>query len=149
MQSSNPVLIEKENIWQVIPQRSPMIMVDQLVSCGEISTTTKLLVSRENIFCVNGLFTEAGMVENIAQTAAARVGYICKEANVAVPIGYIGAVKSLKFYFLPEVNTQITTEIVISHQVFDVTVINGTVTVAGKIAAECEMKIFIKKDSQG
>ena len=40
----------------------------------------------------NGEFSEAGLMENIAQTAAARAGYIAVMENKPVAIGYIMSV---------------------------------------------------------
>jgi predicted hotdog family 3-hydroxylacyl-ACP dehydratase len=140
------MLVGKEEILQLIPQRFPIIMIEKLVSCDEKQTETALWITENNIFCHDGYFSEPGLVENIAQTAASRAGYLCRQQQIPVPIGYIGAVKNLEIYFLPEVNTEIQTQITVSHQVFDVSVIQGIIKNNGKIAARCEMKIFISRN---
>ncbi|HEX8545717.1 MAG TPA: 3-hydroxyacyl-ACP dehydratase, partial [Cytophagaceae bacterium] len=99
MTTSTNYLINKENITEIIPQRPPIVMIDSLVACNEDYTETNLYISEENIFCKDGFFGEPGLVENIAQTAAARIGYLCKQADADVPIGYIAAVKNLQIYF--------------------------------------------------
>lgn len=145
--TTNTVLAEGRELIELIPQRAPMVMIHRLISCNEKQTESSLFISEDNIFTENGHFSAPGMVENIAQTAAAGVGYTCKKENVPVPIGYIGAVKNLAIYFLPETGTDIHTEISIAHQVFEVTVINGTVRTSKGIAAQCEMKIFIRRQN--
>lgn len=142
------VLAEGDEILKLIPQRAPMVMLQKLLSCNETQTETSLWIEEQNIFCQDGFFTEPGLVENIAQTAAARVGYLCQQEQIPVPIGYIGAVKNLEVYFLPEINTEIQTQITIAHQVFDVTVIQGVVKSSGKTVAQCEMKIFIRPSAE-
>jgi len=82
-------------------------------------------------------------VENIAQTAAARIGYICSRENKPVPIGYIAAVQHLKIDGLPKVGDILETEITIKNQVLNVTIISGHSRVGEKLVASCEMKIFI------
>ncbi len=52
-------------------------------------------------------------MENIAQTAAARAGYSPKENHRQPAIGYIGSVKDLFIYALPEINENIETEITV------------------------------------
>jgi 3-hydroxymyristoyl/3-hydroxydecanoyl-(acyl carrier protein) dehydratase len=140
-------ILNKESITEIIPQRPPMVMIDNLIVCDENYTETTFYIDGNNVFAKEGYFSEPGLVENIAQTAAARIGYLCKQAKVEVPIGYIAAVKNLQIHFIPPVNTTITTQIKVTHQVLDITVINGTVTVDDKLAAECEMKIFAKRIS--
>ena len=48
------------------------------------------------------IFKEPGLVENIAQTAAARAGYISHTENKPVLVGYIGAVNNLQVFSLPK-----------------------------------------------
>jgi predicted hotdog family 3-hydroxylacyl-ACP dehydratase len=141
------MLAENDDVLNLIPQRPPMVMLHSLISCGEHTTESRLKIEYGNIFVEDGAFSASGMVENIAQTAAARVGYICLRENIPVPIGFIGAVKDLKIFFLPELNKEIHTLVTITHQVFDVTVIQGTIRCEGEIAAQCEMKIFIQKNT--
>ena len=84
------------------------------------------------------------VVANIAQTAAARAGYIAVTGNKPVQVGYIGAIKNLVIHSLPLVNDELLTEINVENQIFDVTLIKGKITCKGSLLAECEMKIFIQ-----
>jgi hypothetical protein len=103
------------------------------------------LIKDDNIFCKNGLFQESGIVENIAQSAAARIGYFCKMSNTIPPIGFIGAVKNLKIFFLPASGSELVTEITVMHEVMECNIISGKVSCNGQQVAECEMKVFIQK----
>jgi predicted hotdog family 3-hydroxylacyl-ACP dehydratase len=138
------MIVLKENIESLIPQRQPFVMIDELSYSDGNLTRTRLQVSAGNIFVENGLLTEPGLLENIAQTAAARAGYEAKKENAPVRIGYIGAVKNFEVFDLPAVNDIIETEIIIGNQVFDVSVIKGVISCNGRVIAKCEMKIFIK-----
>ena len=133
------------NILDLIPQRPPMVMVDNLISCNENITITKLLIRKENIFCSNGFFTEPGLIENIAQSAAARVGYFNKLNDTEPLIGFIGAIKELNIFFLPKELTEINTEITIESEILGFTLIHGKIFSDNKIVASCEMRIFIKQ----
>jgi len=135
---------EQFNLLELIPQRPPMVMIDQLVQYNEKKSTTKFFIQKENIFCENGLFTEPGLIENIAQTAAARIGYLNKTSNIKVLIGYIGSIKNLKIFFLPKVSTEITTEVIIENEMLGFTLIHGKIISNNNVAAECNMTIFIK-----
>ncbi len=134
-----------EDILLLIPQRPPFVMVDKLLSSDENSTQTAFRVNEENVLVVEGKFSEAGLMENIAQTAAARAGYIAMMENKPIAVGYIGAVKNLEIFDLPKINDELVTEVKIENQVFDVTVISGTVRRNDIVMAQCEMNIFNSK----
>ena len=131
-----------ENIIELIPQKHPMVMIDKLIYSDNKRTETSFFIKEDNIFCENGVFCEPGLIENIAQTAAARQGFLVKKGKSDVLIGYIGAIKNLKINFLPKINTEINTEIIIENEILGVTIIYGKVKCNDKVAAECEMKIF-------
>jgi len=134
-----------EDILLLIPQRPPFVMVDKLVSCDGNSTQTAFRVNEENVLVVNGEFSEAGLMENIAQTAAARAGYLAMMQNIPVTVGYISMVKNLEIFELPKINDELVTEVKIENQVLDMTVISGTVRRDGNVMAQCEMNIIVSK----
>ncbi|MDE3247988.1 MAG: 3-hydroxyacyl-ACP dehydratase [Bacteroidota bacterium] len=134
-----------EEIIQLIPQRPPFVMIDGLLHSDETTTRSQLAIRVDNIFVADGWLTAPGLLENIAQTAAARAGYEAKQQGGPVRIGYIGAVKNFSVEALPALGTSIETEVAVVSQVFDVSVVKGTVRQEGKLLAACEMKIFIQK----
>ncbi|MEO6490820.1 MAG: 3-hydroxyacyl-ACP dehydratase [Ferruginibacter sp.] len=137
----------EERCWgealSFIPQRPPFVMVDRIVSNTDTVTITGFVIHPDNIFVENGIFREPGLVENIAQSAAARAGYIAKTEGQPVRIGFIGSIKNLRVMDLPKINDEIITEITIENQIFDVSIIRGRITCKNEMIAECEMKIFI------
>ena len=133
----------KEPIESLIPQRAPFIMVDELVWSDEKGSRSVFRVRKDNIFVENGKLREAGMLENIAQTAAARAGFTAKKDNEPVRVGYIGAVKNFEVFNLPAITDILETVITVTNQVFDVTVVKGSINCNHQLMATCEMKIFI------
>ncbi|HEY0298144.1 MAG TPA: 3-hydroxyacyl-ACP dehydratase [Arachidicoccus sp.] len=133
----------EKNILSLIPQRPPFVMIDELLHVDETIARSSFVIKEENILTENGTFSEAAIVENIAQTAAAHAGYfsLIKKGNVA--LGYIGAIKNLQIFSLPNVNSLLMTEVRIVDQIFDVTLISGKVFCSDKLIAACEMKIFV------
>ena len=133
----------EEDILSLIPQRPPFVMIDKLLYFNETITQTSFLITKENIFVETGEFCEAGLMENIAQAAAARAGYIARLENKPVSAGYIGAVKNLEIMGLPKINDELITEIKFESQVFDIMFISGRVCCKDNLVATCEMKIFV------
>jgi len=120
-------------------------MVDKVLDYHETGFTTSFYITENNIFQENGLFKEPGLVENIAQTAAARAGYVSRRESKPVQVGYIGAVNALQVHKLPRTGNELITEITIENQIFDVTLISGKITCNNETIAQCKMKIFINQ----
>lgn len=142
-------IMEDKEITTYIPQRPPIVMIGKIENVDESGIDTTFLIEKENIFCQKGKFREPGLIENIAQTAAARIGYVCEKEEKEIPIGFIGAIKNLKIHFLPAEGEVIKTRVTIEHVVFNATIITGKIFCRETLAAECEMKIFLKEDETG
>lgn len=137
------MLVSKTDITALIPQRPPFVMIDELVWNNEQAACTGFQIDAGNIFVENGRFTEPGLVENIAQTVAARAGYVARLSGQPVEVGYIAAIKNLAIYGLPQLKDQLLTEVTELNRVFNVLLVKGRVTCRESLLAECEMKIFI------
>jgi hypothetical protein len=122
-----------------------MVMIGELVRTDERSAVSAFEIKEGNLFVENGFFREAGIVENIAQTAALHAGYN-RDVTKPVQTGFIGSVNNLVIHQLPKVGDRLETTIWILHEIFGATVIGGKVTCGGTVLAECEMKIFLKEN---
>jgi 3-hydroxymyristoyl/3-hydroxydecanoyl-(acyl carrier protein) dehydratase len=132
------------NILDLLPQRPPFVAIDRMVHFDTVVTVTCLKILDSSIFVENGLFTENGIIENIAQTCAARMGYINKNLQSgSVKIGFIGSIKNLVIEELPRVGDELKTTIEVVSEVFAITLVNANVKVADKLVASCEMKISL------
>jgi predicted hotdog family 3-hydroxylacyl-ACP dehydratase len=130
-------------VLSLIPQKAPFVFIDKLLDYDECGAKTSFKIKAENVLVVNGMFTEAGIMENIAQTAAARAGRLALKEGKPVIAGYIGSVKNFEVFNVPKVNEELITEIKIENQVFNITIISGIVTCNNVLIAQCEMNIFI------
>lgn len=139
-------IYEGKDILQLIPQRPPIVMVDSFYGIEENISRSGLTILPNNLFCQDGFFQETGIIEHVAQSAAARIGYIYRLASQPVPLGFIGSVEKMRIYQLPAVNTELLTEITIIQEVFDITLISALVKSRAQLIAECRMKIFLKKE---
>ena len=134
------------NILDLIPQRVPIVMVDEFLGIDNNVSRTRFTVYNDNIFVNNGEFSECGLIEHIAQSAAARVGYIFKSKNLPIPIGYIGSINNFVIYQNPKVGEAINTTIEIIQEVFNITLIQAYCHIDGKEIASCRMKIFLENN---
>ncbi len=134
------------DIQDIIPQRPPFLMVDHLLSYDDTTSEASLLVRPDNIFLTDVLQT-AGLVEHIAQTCAARIGYYNKYIlRRDVVIGYIGAIRHLDVKRLPGEGELIVAHIEEQGSVFGMTLVNARVSTSqGELLAEGEMKIALSE----
>lgn len=128
-------------ITELIPQRPPFVMVDRLISCCITDAVTELTVSSDNIFCDNEILSQPGMLENMAQSCAARMGWLNKTRNEAVQIGMIGEIKNCKFVRQPKVGELVTTHVHIVEDIFNLTLATVTMKIGEEILASTTIKI--------
>ena len=132
------------NILDLLPQRPPFIMIDRMLHFDMVLTVTAMKIVEDNLFVEDGFLTEAGVTENIAQTCAARMGYINKYlCSDNVKIGFIGSIKDLVFEELPKVGDELKTTVEVVSEIFAITLVQAKVEVGDKLIASCEMKISI------
>lgn len=132
-------------IEELIPQRVPIVMVDRLTSIEEGVSYTELEVRADNLFVERGVLSECGLIEHIAQSAAARIGYLFRTRGEAVPIGYIGSVNQFALGRLPRVGERLTTSIRVLQEVYQVSLVEAEVRSGEEVVASSRMKIFLEQ----
>lgn len=135
--------IEDITLRELIPQRPPFVMIDRLLSCDKVVTVTELVVRADNVFVADGHFTAEGLMENIAQTCAARMGYINLSQGEKVKIGVIGAVSGYEVFRTPKVGERIVTTIEVVEELFQITLVKAAIRCDEEVIAEANMKIAL------
>ena len=142
---SKPLLLGEE-LYKLIPQRNPIVMVDTFFCADEKSAETGLHVKLGNIFCEGGFLREPGMIEHVAQSAAAFAGYVPFAKGESPKLGFIGEVKKFKIVRLPKVGEFLHTYLHVLGEAAGVTLILAETKSDEEVLASCQMKIFIKED---
>ncbi|MDN3708609.1 ABC transporter permease [Myroides ceti] len=103
-------------IARYLPHCQPMLMVDIIDYIDDENVDTSFEIKPSTLFVENDFFTEAGLIENAAQTCSAIVGqhYFFDDnkqeiENVKV-VGFISAIKKIEIFSLPKVHTVIKTK---------------------------------------
>lgn len=133
------------DVHTVLPQQEPFVMVGNLIAFTSDASTTETVISDTNIFVDNGYFSPSGMMENIAQTCAARVGFYNKYVlHKDVQVGFIGAVRNYLINELPAAGTTIHTKVDILQDIFGMTLANARVVSGDKVYATAEIKLSVR-----
>lgn len=123
-------------------------MVDVVWSATDEGAETGLTVREDNIFVEDGLFCEPGLIEHIAQSAAAYAGYGTFMRGEKPKLGYIGEIKECIFHQLPPVGSELRTSIKLMAEVTGIRLICAETTCEGRPVANCQMKIFLKEETE-
>ena len=137
------------DIHELLPQQEPFVMVSRLTYFDEKTIETETEIKADNIFVDDGLFSASGLVENIAQTCAARIGYVNKYIlKKGIQLGFIGAIRNLEVIGLPKVGDTITTRVEVLEDVFGMTLANASVACGEKTLVTTEIKIAVKEGTE-
>ena len=136
----------QSDVLPFIPQRPPFVMIDKVLHADGTVSETSFTIREGHLFVEEGAFNESGLVENMAQTAAAGTGFKAQQDGQPAPVGFIGALKGLQIIELPKVGETITTTITFVHQVMNAHIVQGVVRIGDREIASCELKIFLQSE---
>ena len=141
--------IEDFSLDELIPQRSPFVMIDRLVSCDMVVAVTEFTLHEDTVFVTEGCFSASGLMENMAQTCAARIGYIHLCRGEKVRIGVIGAVSDFEVFRTPKVGECIVTTIEVQEELFQITLVKATVRCGDETIAQAKLKVALMNTDSG
>ena len=133
-------------ITQLIPQREPILMVDELLGVEGEQALTCFTIRPENIFLdEEDRLEESGVIEHIAQSASAFMGYkAIMDGATEPPVWVLGEVKKFHCYQRPQVGERLLTTITLELEMNGGILLRGQTHVGDECVAETQMKIFIK-----
>jgi len=128
-------------IVKLIPQRSPMIMVDKMLSCDENNAVAEFTIRQDNILLGDKSFSAPGIVENMAQSCAARMGCVDLLHGEPIKLGYIGEVRNAIITYYPHCGEILHTYIHVIEDMFNVLLADVLVKIDGKTIATAQIKV--------
>ena len=126
---------------ELIPQRDPIVLVDRLLDSNETTSVSDFLIREDCVFVEDNRIVSAGLLENIAQTCALRIGYL--NCGQQVRIGVVGAVKNFTALRFPSTGETLTTTVKEILYVDPALVVSAETRVGSELVAHCEMKVFL------
>lgn len=130
------------DILNYIPQRPPFVFIDGIVSIEDDGHfKTVYTVKEETPLSRNGQLSEAGLVEFMAQSIAAHIGYTTVGE---VQIGVIGSIKNFDIHDLPKTGETIYGELKILNQIFGVSLVEAKIINNGQEIASGELKVALQ-----
>ena len=137
---------EDIDVHTLLPQQEPFVMIDQLLHFDEVTTTTRFTVREDHLYVENGRLNACALIENIAQTCAARMGYINHYIyKKEVQLGFIGSVKNLIVKRVPLLGETLTTTIKVMEEIMQLTLVQAEIKVGEETIVTAEMKIALSE----
>ena len=147
------MLANIDTVAKLIPQDPPMVMVHGLLEHDDRQTLTTFTLEDTNIFIEDGLFNEAGLIENMAQSAALRTGWISAGAveegtNFKPAVGVIGAIKNFELFKKPASGERLETTIELLTEFGNATMVKASISTGHEMIASAELKIFLSEEQE-
>jgi len=139
------MLANMDKVKELIPQKEPFVMVDELLTYTEENLKSRFRVVPNNIFVENNCFVESGIIEHMAQSVALHTGYQFFLKNKPAPTGYIGSIKNVEINRLPKAGEYLETVVDIIQEFMGVTMVKIETFCEGEIVAKSQMKTVLAK----
>lgn len=135
------------NIHHFLPHREPMLMTDYILELTKEKVITSFEIKEDNIFVNKGVFVEAGLIENSAQTCSSILGqsfFENPEADTKV-IGFITNIKKIEIFSLPKVGTTIISKASLISQFENICQIFCETFLEDELLIRSEINLFIQE----
>ncbi|MBP6365247.1 hypothetical protein SDC9_25777 [bioreactor metagenome] len=137
-----------EQMVELIPQRTPFVFVDAFYGENNTLFQSGFTPDEGDYFVVDGYLTEPGVIEHMAQSAAASSGWSYRERGEKIPVGFIGAVADFELKYLPVCGAEIRTNIRFSGEFGGISLVEAESFQNGETFAKGKLKIFIDKEKE-
>jgi len=137
------MILSAEQVAELIPQKAPMVMVGALLYIDSKTTVCNFTIPNNHILLESGNLQRTALIENMAQTAAVRAGYLAQQAGTEPKTGFIGAIKNFDVFMDVKAGQTIVTSIENTSEVFNASMVEGKIEMDGVLIASGEMKIFL------
>ena len=124
--------MNRHDIETFIPQRPPFVFIDTIEEVTDSTARTHFTIPETCPLVEDGILPLSGLMENAAQTCAARAGN---------KIGFIGAVKKLEVTRFPRVGETIYTEARVVQEVLNISLMEVITHIREEQIATTTLKI--------
>ncbi len=131
-------------IEQLIPHRAPMRWIDALTECTDTTAAATAIFGAEHFAVENGAVLETALVECVAQTAAAALGWRAQTGGKtgAASNGMLIAVTNFRIESRVSAGQVIRIEISERKRLGPMLMISGAITCEGKLVASGDLTLY-------
>ncbi|MGB0402844.1 MAG: hypothetical protein ACPGEG_02025 [Salibacteraceae bacterium] len=141
------------NVTSLLPHKPPFVLISHLIEMIENRAITQFDIPDDHILVENDHLSEAGLLENLAQSAALSAGFAyftSRETSMDTynpPLGYMGSIKKITISRLPHKSEIIETRTILSNSIksgnTEIVFCVGKITSPKGLIAHGEFKLFL------
>jgi predicted hotdog family 3-hydroxylacyl-ACP dehydratase len=131
-------------IEEFIPHRSPMRWIEALTDCTDTTARATANFTADHFAVSDGVVIETALVECVAQTVAAALGYRARASGKvgAANNGMLAAVSNFKILSHPPLDKTLTIEVRELKRLGPMLLIAGTISFDGQLIATGELSLY-------
>jgi len=128
----------------LIPHRPPMQWIDALTDCTDLTACATVRFTAGHFAVTNGAVTETALIECVAQTVAAALGYRSQNSGQSnrANNGMLGAVSNFKIHTPPPLEKLVHIEVRELKRYGPMLLIAGVVSCEGQVIAEGQLSLY-------
>ena len=132
-----------KNITQIIPHRTPMLMIDFYKRIDKDNALSEKAFQKNDYGCENGIVIDSILIECVAQTVAAHYGYQSMMENKKdAGMGMLVSVDTFDFYYPVLENSKIDIFITQTDKIGAFKLFKGEIRMKDKLMATGNIKVF-------
>lgn len=120
------------------------MMVGALLSCSDDGAETSYVVGEDSWYSVNGHIDEQGIMEHVAQSAAAWGGYPGYLRGEESKLGYVAEFSKFEILSMPLIGAELRTTLSVLGAAGGVTLMEAETLSGGKAVAQGRLKIYLQ-----
>ena len=129
-------------IAELVPHRPPMQWLQALTECTETTATATACFTAGHFAVVNGAVPETALIECVAQTVAAALGYRSRATGV-VNNGLLAAVTRFQIQSSPPLGQELHIAVRELKRLGPMVLVAGVVSCDGRVIASGELSLYV------
>jgi len=131
-------------IEQLIPHRTPMCWVEELLECTDTTATATTRFTADHFAVANSVAIETALVECMAQTVAAALGQRLRAGgnSGAANNGMLAAVSNFKIHSRPPLDQTLTIEVREVKRLGPMLMISGKISCGTALIATGDLSLY-------
>ena len=131
----------------VLLQQPPFVFIDRIVHYDDSVTGIQYRVPETGLLVEDGSLCASGMMEHMAQSMAAREGYVSRYIlHIPIRLGMLGQIKNFSLYRHARSGELLETTVRLTHEMMGISLAEITVCCQGETVAEAIIKTVITNE---
>lgn len=130
-------------IETLLPHRAPMLLLDALTECTESTATATICFAADHFAVADGRVLEPALVECVAQTVAAGMGYRARGQTGGPRIGMLTIVSDFQILSRPHAGQTLKIETRELRRLGPMLMVAGAISCDGQLIASGNLTLYV------